>query len=293
VLTFLVLGFFQGAVYGLLAVGLVLVYKGTRVFNFAQGEFGTIAAYITLGLFANANVPYGIAVILALAATVAIGLIVERVVIRPLLEAPRITVLVATVGIALFIIALMLLIAKPELRTLDPLVAGDPFILWGAAVEPQSVLILLFMGLLALAVWWFFNRTDRGLAVLATSQDPFATRVVGISVPGMSRFIWGAAAFLGGIAGILQAGVSTTLVAPAFMTTGTLLPAFTGAVLGGMTSLPGAFIGGEIVGIAQNVLGAWAFQDKAGIAGGPNLAVFGVLLVILLIRPQGLLGKET
>src|SRR5205085_12441826 len=98
-LSSLVSGIFQGAVYGLLAVGLVLVYKGTRVFNFAQGEFGTVAAFITYILFQNLHVNYGLAVIVALVCAVLLGLIVERIVIRPLLDAPRITILVATVGV--------------------------------------------------------------------------------------------------------------------------------------------------------------------------------------------------
>ena len=113
---------------------------------------------------------------------------------------------------------------------------------------------------------------------------------MGISVPGMSRFIWGAAAGLGGIAGILQAGVSTTLVAPAFMTTGTLLPAFTGAVLGGMTSLPGAFVGGVVVGVAQS-LAVSAPILAEHIPGPGSVMVFVLLVTVLATRPQGLLGK--
>jgi branched-chain amino acid transport system permease protein len=143
------------------------------------------------------------------------------------------------------------------------------------------------------ALAYFFNRTNRGLAILATSEDSMATQVVGISIPGMSRFIWGFAALLGGIAGILQAPIAG-FFAPAFMTAGagsTLIPAFTGAVLGGMTSLPGAFVGGLAVGIAQN-LGIYYIGLKGGVSGAPELTVFGLLLLVLLIRPAGLLGKE-
>ncbi|MFN2591137.1 MAG: branched-chain amino acid ABC transporter permease [Actinomycetota bacterium] len=287
-LKFTVLGVFQGGTYGLLAVGLALVYKGTRTFNFAQGEFGTVAAYVTFALFANARLPYGVAVLIALVCAVLLGLLVERAVVRPLLNAPRLTLLVATVGVALFIIAAEIILAEIFPRVLPPALPGDPLYIFGAGVMPQQFLVLGVLMALAGLLAMFF-RTTRGLAVLATSQDPLATRTVGISVKGMSRFIWGSAALLGGIAGILQAPVAGVFQ-PGFMTTGALIPAFTAAVLGGMTSLPGAFIGGELIGIAQAV-GAYGLQ-KAGVPGAADLAVFSLLLVILLARPQGLLGKE-
>jgi branched-chain amino acid transport system permease protein len=287
-LTFLVIGLFQGAVYGLLAVGLVLVYKGARIFNFAQGEFGTVAAFVTFALFEQGGVPYGLAVGGGLAAAVVLGLLVERLVIRPLLDAPRITVLVATVGVALLVIAVTVLVAKPEPRVLSPAITGDPITFAGVALLPQQFLILAVLAALAPILALFFARTNLGLAILATSQDALATRIVGISVPRISRLIWAMAALLGGLAGILQAPL--TIFTPGFMTTTTLVPAFTAAVLGGMTSLPGAFVGGLLVGAAQNV-GIFYLQ-RVGIPGASELTVFSLLLLVLLVRPRGLLGKE-
>jgi branched-chain amino acid transport system permease protein len=286
---FLVIGLFTGAIYGLLAVGLVLVYKGARVFNFAQGEFGTVAAYVVWYFHAQANAPYGLAVLAGLVVAVALGLIVERLVVRPLFHASRITLLVATVGVALFIVGSLFVIGKPEARVLAPAVGGRALNIFDTGVPPQQVLALVILGALAVALWAFFSRTNLGLAVLATSQDPLATRIVGISLPGMSRFIWGFAALLGGIAGIVAAPIS--LVTPGFMTTTWLVPAFTGAILGGMTSLPGAFIGGLLVGVAQN-LGIYFLGQRLMLPGPSELTVFALLLVVLLIRPQGLLGKE-
>ena len=287
-LKFAVIGVFQGATYGLLAVGIVLVYKGTRTFNFAQGEFGTVAAYVAFALFANAGLPYGVAVIIALGCTVLLGLIVERAVVRPLLDAPRLTLLVATVGVALFIIAVTIIVGRIEPRVLAPALPGDPIYIFGAGIQPQQLLVLGVLMLVAGVLAMFF-RTTPGLALLATSQDALATRTVGISVKGMSRFIWGSAALLGGLAGILQAPV-VGVFQPGFMTTGALIPAFTAAVLGGMTSLPGAFIGGILIGLVQ-ALGTFGLQ-KAGVPGSADLAVFSLLLLILLSRPQGLLGTE-
>ncbi|HEX2030241.1 MAG TPA: branched-chain amino acid ABC transporter permease [Actinomycetota bacterium] len=286
-----VIGLFQGALYGMLAVGLVLIYKGARVFNFAQGEFGTIAGYATFGFWSGLRLPFPLAVLFGLVAAVLLGLVVERLIIRPLFNASRITVLVATVGTALLIIQLTFFIAKEEARILRPVIQStDQIVILGAVIGWQQILTLLVLAALALLLWLFFARTNLGLAVLATSQDPLASRIVGISVPGVSRFIWGFAALLGGIAGILQIGTPGFALVPGIMTGTTLVPAFTGAVLGGMTSLPGAFIGGVVVGIVQHV-GIFALEET-GVPGASELTVLGVLLLVLLIRPRGLLGTE-
>lgn len=285
--TFLVQGVFQGAVYGLLAVGLVLVYKGTRVFNFAQGEFGSVAAFVTWGLLFHAAVPYGLAFLAGLAAAVAMGLLVERAVVRPLFAAPRLILLVATVGVALLAIALTVLAAQPQARVLPPAIGGEPVTVFGASVLPQQILVLVALVAVAAGLAWFF-RTDLGLAVLAVSQDAVATRVVGVNPVLLSRVIWGLAAGLGGLAGLLQAPVG--IFTPGFMTATTLLPAFAAAVLGGMTSLPGAFVGGLAIGVAQN-LGIYLLGQQLAVPGAAELTVFGLLLAVLLVRPQGLLGK--
>ena len=286
----LVFGLFEGATYGMLAVGLVLVYKGTRVFNFAQGEFGTIGAFLVYWMFSVHHMNYALAVLISLVAVVGIGLVVERLVIRPLLDASRITMLVATVGLALLMISCEILIGKVETKFLAPAIAGKPFFLFSAAITPQQLLLVGVLAAVAVALILFF-RTDRGLAILGTSQDPTAARVVGISVPATSRIIWGSAAFLGGVAGILQAPIAGVF-SPAFMTAtpgAALIPAFTAAVIGGMDSLVGAFVGGELVGLAQGL--GFHFLN-AHVPGAQDLTVFMVLLVVLLARPQGLFGRE-
>jgi branched-chain amino acid transport system permease protein len=305
---FIVIGVLTGATYGLVALGIVLIYKGARVFNFAQAEFGTLAAFITYVLIEQVRspeIPYGIAALIAVAAVVLIGLGMERVVVRPLMNAPRITLLVATIAFALLAIGVQIMLFLPEAKTLPALLsplneAGDPRgpELFSYIIEPQLLLIVGILLFLAAVIAYFFSKTDLGLAILATSQDAFATRVVGISVARTSRFIWGSAAFLGAVAGILYVPPSLPL-APGIMTVGVLIPAFTAAVVGGMTSLPGAFIGGVTIGVIQQVA-SWAGQNwtiggdvlEATVPGSANVAVMLVLLIVLLVRPQGLLGSE-
>ena len=284
---FIVLGLIDGVVYGLLATGLVLVYKGARVFNFAQAEFGTVAAFLAYGMFNGWHLPYWLSDVLAVLAVGVLGFLLERIIVRRLFDAPRVTLLVATAGIALGLIQLEIIVAGANALPLPPAIQGVGISILGLIVTPQQLLTFVVLVALGLAMGYFFSRTDLGLAVLATSQEPVATELVGIGTRRMSSFIWTMAAVLGGIGGILiGAGGS---IFPSFMTTSYLLGAFTAAVVGGINSLPGAFLGGVIIGLTRDLGG---YFMPSTVPGGPNLLVFGVLAVILLLRPKGLLGAE-
>ena len=304
---YVVIGVVQGAIFGMMALGLVLIYKGTRVFNFAQGEFGSWAAwifYLCLGLF-HFTGGFLVALLLALVASILMGLAMERVVARPLMGSPRVTVLVATIAVTLLLIGVELLAFGTDPRNLPELIpshdAGGHLAgisLFGHQVNPQSLVAVGILALAAPVLGWFFSRTDLGLAVLATSQDAFATRVVGIGVERTQRFIWGAAGLLGGIAGIVYVPLAGALV-PGIMTKEILIPAFTGAVLGGMTSLSGAFLGGIVLGLVQ-ALSSWAGSYftvgdqtlSTVVPGVEHISVLAVMLLILLVRPAGMLGRE-
>ncbi|MGH9035178.1 MAG: branched-chain amino acid ABC transporter permease [Acidimicrobiia bacterium] len=287
----LVIGLITGAGYGLVALGLVLIYKSSGVFNFAQGEFGTVAVYALWAAHSN-GIPYVPAVFLALVAALAMGLVTERVIIRRLFDAPRVTLLVATAGVSLLAIGVEIWLGEARLRFIEPALGRfDRLSVLGIKVSDQRMLILATLIILAIGLGLFFSRTNLGLAILAVSQEPVATELMGISVRRLSSFVWGLAAILGGLGGVLTAGVVQNF-GPSFITTSTLIPAFTAAVLGGMTSLPGAFVGGVVVGVVQafaiDLGGDAAFSN---IPGPGTLAVFLLLIGVLAIRPQGLLGK--
>jgi branched-chain amino acid transport system permease protein len=285
----LVIGTITGSAYGLVALGLVLIYKSSGVFNFAQGEFGTVAV-CTLYLLHSNDVPYGVAVIAALLAGMMFGFLTERIVIRPLFEAPRVTLLVATAGVALLAIAIQQWLfdnqGRPIARAFP---RTDRVSVFGVDVSDQKLWLIATLAALAVLLGLFFTRTNLGLAIIGASQEPTATELVGISVRRLSTFVWVLAALLGGLAAVI-AVPDTGQFTPGVMTSAYLIPAFTAAVLGGMTSLPGAFLGGVLVGIIQSVASsAEIFQD---IPGTPStLVVFLVLLGVLIVRPQGLLGK--
>ena len=308
-----VIGIASGAVYGLIAIGIVIVYKGARVFNFAQGEFGTIAAFITFVLMeqvrslfgTKVDIPYGVAVLVAIVGTVLIGIIMERIIVRPLLDAPKVNLLVATIAFSLLAIGVEILLFRAEPKALQPMIQtvdkkGNPVgpELFGYFLEPQRIVIIGVLLVFAIGLGYFFSRTNLGLAVLATSQDALATRAVGIGVERMSRFIWGSAAFFGAVAGILYVPLSS--LNPGAITLSVLIPGFAAAVIGGMTSLPGAFVGGIVVGLIGG-LSEWAANNfwlgnmpwANVLPGATDVALVLALLIVLLARPQGLLGTET
>lgn len=278
-------GLIVGAGYALMALGVVLIFKASKRFNFAQGEFGTIsvfAAWLTLERVDS----WALAAIAGILAAVGTGLVVERLVIRPLMSSPPVTVLVATAGVALLAIALQIIFGESKLRAIRPAVTGRGFSVGMAQVAPQSLLIVVGLIVVGGALYLFF-RSPIGTALLATAQEPFAARLAGIDTNKMAMLTWGIAGLCGGVAGLLFAPLAG--FTPGFMTTQRLIPGFTAAVLGGMTSLPGAVVGGFAVGLIE-ALSGYFFSDH--IAGADLLGVFVALLIVLFVRPQGLLGKE-
>ena len=288
----LVIGVITGAGYGLVALGLVLIYKSSGVFNFAQGEFGTVAVFALFAIHDQVGIPLVPAMILGLVASAVMALATERLIIRPLFNAPRVTLLVATAGVALLAISLELWLGEARARYLQPALGRlDRVSIFDVQVSDQRLLVLAALLLLAVLLALFFSRTMLGLAILGVSQEPVATELMGISVKRLSSFIWALTGILAGIAGMLTAPLSGGFT-PGFLTTTSLIPAFAAAVLGGMTSLPGAFVGGIVVGVVQSLaVSAPIFYEH--IPGPGAVMVFVLLLVVLALRPQGLLGKAS
>jgi branched-chain amino acid transport system permease protein len=284
----LVIGVITGLGYSLVALGLVLIYKSSGVFNFAQAEFGTVAVFVMYLCRVN-DMPYVPAMLLGLLAAVAMGYVVERVVVRPLFDAPRVTLLVATAGVALLSIGITFWLNDAQGRTIDPAIRSQKaFAVFGIDVSGQRMLIVVVVAAVCALLALFFRRTTLGLAVLAASQEPTATELVGVSVKRLSSLVWVLAALLGGLAGVLAGSFEP--FGPGAITTKFLIPGFTAAVIGGMSSLPGAVLGGIIVGVGAS-LGASGSLLPQSVPGGSAVVTFVLLAAILAIRPQGLLGK--
>ena len=287
-------GAIQGCVYGLLGLGLVLLYKSNKVFNFAQAEFAGAAAFATyfalIGKGFLPEMPYAFAALFGLLVGTGLALLTERLVVRPLFSQAKVTIVVATAGVTLLAIAVAGFLGGAEPVSVPPIVSGDLFNSGALRVTKQGGLIVVTLLLLALASAAFFSKTRTGTAIIAVSQEPTATTLVGISTTRISMLVWGMAGFLGSIAGILLAG-NIGFLAPGALTGLALIPAFTAAVFGGVTSMPGALLGGVVIGVIEALANANISGDT--LPGSGRVTLFLALLLVLLVRPAGLLGKDT
>ena len=290
----LVIGIVNGAVYALIALGLVLVYRSSGIFNFAQAEFGTIAVYgafysFTYGVpITGWKVGYAGAALFGVVCGVLSALLTERFVIRPLSDGPKVTLLVATAGIALLSVGVAFWrTGDNALKFFDPLTQAKGVNLAGVQISGQRLSTLALLVVAAILLTLFF-KSPYGLAVLAASQDADASALVGLDVKRISMMVWGIAGLLGATAGILLQGGNSFV--PGAITSLALIPGFTAAVIGGLTSLPGAVVGGMTIGMLES-FGRLSTFDA--IPGASSVSVFIVLLAVLLVRPEGLLGARS
>jgi branched-chain amino acid transport system permease protein len=296
----LVFGIQRGAIFSLVGLGLALVYKSTRILNFAQGELGTMPAFVAylvmVGFDAGGDpeakrsllIPGTVA---GVAFGAMMGVILYLLVIRKLGAVSAVTSLVATAGVTLLLTSVEINVFEAKGRRFPRFVNGGfelPFV--DIVVEYHTLVILAVLAGVAIALAAFF-RSGPGTALLATAQDPFAAELHGVPVERMRTLAWGTAGALGGLAGVLGAGVFESLT-PGFVTGNFLIPAFTGVVLGGITSMVGAVIGGFALGIVTQASVVLVTEFELDVPGPPQLAVLVVLLAVLLVRPRGLLGQE-
>ncbi len=279
-------GLSLGALYGLLAIGIVLVYKATRVLNFAQAEIGTFAAYVAWYLIQRRGVPWLVGALIAVVVVAGIGFAVERFVIRRMLDGPKLTMVVATLGVMLLLGSIELVVWGGSPQAFRAPIQGRGPELFGLFVSPTRILALGVALAVAGALYLFIKKTTFGLGLLASAQDPVAVRLMGIRLRHLSSFTWVTGAVLGGIAGILIVPALGGTLAPFFVTS-LFVPALAAALLGGVTSIPGAFVGGLAVGVLQGLLR----QFLGGVPGIEEAGMFVLLLALLLFRPQGLFGK--
>jgi branched-chain amino acid transport system permease protein len=277
-------GLATGGIYASLALALVMIYEATEVVNFAQGEMAMFATYIAWTLL-TAGVPYWLAFLLTLVIAFVGGVVIERVVIRPVEQAPILTIVIVTLG--LLVIAnsmagwIWTYVQKPFVSPFPsrPLVAGN--VVFGAHGLGQIALTLVVF----LCIFLFFRFTPLGLAMRAAAQNPVSSRLCGIRVGWMLALGWGFAAVFGAVAGMMVAPVLT--LEPNMMG-GIQIYAFAAATLGGFTSPGGAVLGGFIVGVIENLVGTYVSFIGTELKLTVALAL---IIMVLLVRPSGLFGR--
>jgi branched-chain amino acid transport system permease protein len=285
----IIIGLLTGTIYGLFALGVVLVYRGSGALNLAQGEIGTAALFAAWWISTEQGLPWIVGAAGAIAFAVLIGLGFERLVVRPMVSAGRIAVTIATVGLLSFLVAgeYQLLTATP--RSVAAPIGGTGVEIFDTFVSPTHMLGIVVTAVLGLGLAAFLRRTDFGLGVLAAASDPVTVRLVGVRTSRVSAFVWGTGAALSAIAALLiepTIGVFT----PGFGSSTLFLRGLAAAVVGGLTSLPGALVGGLIVGLLEQVSGH-IFIDSS-LPGVRTLSVFVLVLATLLLRPGGIFAKR-
>ena len=274
-------GLASGSIYAAVALALVMIYQATHHVNFAQGEMATLSTYICLTLI-NAGVPYWGAFVITVIVSFVMGAVVERVLIRPVNNAPILTVVGVFIGLLLVINAMDGWIFDYIIKPFpSPFGGGKPmldgFISSHELGETGVTLIVLLL------VYLFFRHTTLGLAMRAAAFNPTSARLCGVRVNRMLALGWGLAAAIGAVAGMMVAPI--VFLDPNMMS-GILIYAFAGALLGGIDNPLGAVIGGFVVGVLENIFGAYIVGTEL------KLTVALIIIVaVLLIKPAGLLGR--
>jgi branched-chain amino acid transport system permease protein len=280
-----VAGLGDGAIYGALALALVLIHRATGVINFAQGEMAMFTTYIAWTLIENHGWSYWPAFGATLVFAFVLGVGIQRVVIAPVSNASVLTIVIMTIGLVLTFNGLASLIWSAEIRAFPSAFPNETWQIGDVSISQESVGTFGVVLVLVALLWAFFQFTKIGLALRASALNPDASRLVGVRVGWMLAIGWGLAAMLGAVAGMLAA--PTAFLEPTMMQA-ILIYAFAAAVLGGIDSPVGAIAGGLLLGVGLNLIGSYVDFVGADLRLPVTLLV---ILVVLLVRPAGLLGK--
>ncbi len=296
-------GLLAGVMYSLVALGFVLIYKASGVFNFAQGAMVFFAALTFVGLQEKFGLPFWGAFVLALAAMVVLGILTERIVLRPLVNQPQITLFMATIGLAFFIEGLAQLIWGTNVRRLDLGIKDEPipFLLerFDMALSGFDLIAAVVAGVLVTVLAVFFQVTRVGRALRAVADDHQAALAVGIPLKQIWAIVWSVAGFVALIAGLMWGARNGVQFALTFVA----LKALPVLIIGGFESVTGAIVGGLIIGASEKLAEIYGvpflewlvrmlFNISLTLGGIELWFAYVMALLFLLIRPEGLFGEK-
>jgi branched-chain amino acid transport system permease protein len=275
-------GLAMGGVYAILALALVMIYQATHLVNFAQGEMAMFSTYIAWAMI-DAGAPYWAAFALTVVLSFIGGVAIERIVVRPFAQAPVLTMVIVFIGLLLIFNSVAGWLFSYTIKSFDSPFPDRPWFGNVFMSSHESGAILVTLGVLAL-VYAFFRFTPLGLAMRAAAQNPMSSRLVGIRVGWMLAIGWGLAAAIGAVAGMMAAPI--VYLDPNMMS-GVLLYAFAGAILGGIDNPWGAALGGFVVGVLENIAGAYLVGTEIKL----SVALF-IIVGVLVMKPSGLFGRQ-
>ncbi len=278
-----VAGVAQGCVYALVALGFVLIYKATETVNFAQGDMMMLGAFFALTASVAMGWPYWATILFAIAVMAVVGMVLERVVLRPVLGQPAFTVVMITIGVGYVLRGVVTMVPGwgSDTFTLPTPFSEGVLKLGPIIFAVQQVAVIAMTSALCLVLYLFFRYSKLGVAMQATSQNQLAAAYMGIPVRRVNMLVWGLSASVATFAGILLAPVTFVHSNMGFIG----LKAFPAAVVGGFGSVPGAIVGGLIIGLVEALAGFYLPE------GFKDVAAYVVVLIVLLIKPSGIFGE--
>lgn len=277
-------GISQGCIYGLIALGFVLIYKATETVSFAQGELMMLGAFGGLATMTFLGFPFWLAVLSAIAAMALLGVLLERVVIRPILGQPAFSIVMLTIGIGYVARGLITMIPGigTETHTLPVPYKDEIWTVGALVLNVEQMAVIGATAVLCALLFALFRYSKLGIAMQASSQNQLAAYYMGIPVQRLNGLVWGLAAAVAAVAGLLLAPITFVHANMGFIG----LKAFPAAVVGGFGSLPGAIVGGLIIGTVESLAGFY-LPD-----GFKDTAAYIVVLVMLMVKPNGLFGEK-
>ena len=281
-LSYLISGISLGSIYAIIALGYTMVYGIAKMLNFAHGDVIMVGGYISFCAVSYLGLPGWLSVIIAMAVCTVLGIVIEGLAYKPLRQATSLAVLITAIGVSYFLQNAALLIWGASPKVYTPIVAGQ-IAMGDLKVSWVTIVTVIACIIIAAGLTIFTSRTKMGKAMRACSEDKGAAQLMGINVNRTISTTFAVGSALAAIAGVLLCSFSPSLMP----TTGSMpgIKAFTAAVFGGIGSIPGAFLGGILLGIIESMAKAYISTQLA------NSIVFAVLILTLLVRPAGLLGK--
>jgi branched-chain amino acid transport system permease protein len=279
-------GIAVGCLYALIALGFVLIIKATDILNFAHGEIIMISALICYFLVAKYQWSFLPAVLLTVAIAALMGVLTERLVLRPMLGEPIFAVVMITIGLSIFLRSIAGITFGHDNYVFPSPFPKEPVSLSGVTLSMTQVWVMVSTAILVMFFFIFFKYSRMGLAMRGTADDQETALLMGISTKRIFALVWGIAFVTAAIAGIFLANVMVVNIGLTFVS----ISAFPAIILGGLESIPGAIIGGLAIGVIENLAGGYLDQVIGG--GVKDVTPFVVLFLILMIKPYGLFGKE-
>ena len=279
----LINGISLGSVYAIIALGYTMVYGIAKMLNFAHGDIIMVGAYVCFFATGQFGLPPIAGVLLAMVVCTILGMVIERLAYKPLRQAPSLAVLITAIGVSYFLQNSALLLWKSDPKVFTSVVPGGALTLGSVNITYVALVTVLSCVVIMLVLSFFTGHTKLGKAMRACSEDKAAAQLMGIDVNRTISMTFAIGSALAAVAGVLLCSTYPTLMP----TTGSLpgIKAFTAAVFGGIGSIPGAFLGGLLLGIIEAMAKAYISTNLA------NSIVFAVLIVVLLVKPAGLLGR--